>query len=648
MLGRNLRLEKTALEIVGVAPPGFRGEYDGDPPDLWLPLATQAVISAPRRSFLKTRNVSWLGVMGRLRPGIGAARAQAGMAPLLESLRADLHVDPQNDYLGAIGIEPGGGGLSNLRDYYAQPLRVLMALVAVVLLIACANVANLLLARSAARRREFAVRLALGAGRARLVWQLLTESLLLAAMACAAGLAIARGIVRVLLAMSDVKGLEVHMNLPVLAFTVTISCAAAVAFGLAPALQSNRVDPWTTLKEGGMAGVLGQRFNPSRLLVVTQTALSMVLLIASGLLLRTFLNLKAVSPGFDAQVLEANLDASLVSENGVALGRKLMERLSTVPGVQVVSFSRFGFGRGSDRACCISPEGYTPHADEDKNMRVQSVSPGYFRALSVPVLAGREFAGADRYGADRVAVVNEAMARYYFRGVNPVGQRFAWWPTDPKNIEIVGVVKDAKYDNLRQDTPRLVYMSILQEGPGPNFVQIRGLSRGGRPAPALLGDCRAAIVGVNPNIRIVSFDPLTEVVSRSLAPDRLVSWLSAGFGIVALLLTAVGLYGIRAYTVARRTPEFGIRMALGAGRLAILRMVMKEGLVLVGIGLAVGVGAAVSFSHLVASLLFGVPPRDTVTFLAAAAALILVAAAATYGPARRATAIEPVTALRYE
>ncbi|HXB72666.1 MAG TPA: ABC transporter permease [Candidatus Acidoferrales bacterium] len=645
-LGRQLHLEKTALEIIGVAPRGFQGEYDGDPPDFWLPLAAQPVIS-PRRSFLNTRNASWLGIMGRLRPGLSAPQAQAGMGPLLESLRADLQVDSQNDYLGAIGIEPGGGGLSHLRDYYAEPLRVLMALVAVVLLIACANVANLLLARSSARRREFAVRLAIGAGRARLVRQLLTESFLLSAMACAAGLAIARGLVRLLLAMPDTKGLDVHMNLAVLAFTVTISLAAAVAFGLAPAMQGNRVDTWTALKDGKMAAGPGHRFSSARVLIVTETALSMVLLVASGLLLRTFLNLKAVSPGFDEQALQANLDTSLVAENGVALGRKLTERLATLPGVQTVSFSRFGFGQGSDRVCCIAPEGYTPVADEDKNVRTQAVSSGYFRALGIPILAGREFAATDRYGAGRVAVVNEAVARHYFRGANPVGKRFAWWPTDPKNIEIIGVVKDAKYDNLRQQTPRLVYLSILQEGPGPNFVQIRGLP-GGRSLAAVIGDCRAAIRGVNANIRIVSFQPLTAAVSRTMAPDRLVSWLSAGFGMVALLLTAVGLYGILAYTVARRTSEFGIRMALGAGRMAILRMVMKEGLLLVGIGLVAGLAVAVSFSHLVASLLFGVQPHDIVTFAAAAMTLIIVAIAASYGPARRATAVEPVTALRYE
>ena len=396
------------------------------------------------------------------------------MQPLLESLRADLRVDSQNDYLGAITIEPGGGGLSSLRDYYAQPLRVLMALVAVVLLIACANVANLLLARSAARRREFAVRLAIGAGRARVVRQLLTESFLLVAMASVAGLALADGIVRMLLAVSAVQGLEVHLNLSVLAFTVAISSAAAVAFGLAPALQCNRIDPWPTLKDGITAAGTGARFSPSRLLVVTQTALSLVLVIASGLLLRTFLNLKAIDPGFDEQVLEANLDTSLVSGNGVALGSALLERLSTVPGVERASFSQFGFGRGASRICCISLEGYVPHANEDKSVRIQPVSAEYFRSLSIPLVAGRPFADADRNGAPRVAIINETMARHYFRGADPLGKRFAWWHTAPKDIEIVGVVRDAKYDNLRQDSPRLVYLPALQQGSGPNFVQIRG------------------------------------------------------------------------------------------------------------------------------------------------------------------------------
>jgi putative ABC transport system permease protein len=281
-------------------------------------------------------------------------------------------------------------------------------------------------------------------------------------------------------------------------------------------------------------------------------------------------------------------------------------------------------------------------------VRIQPVSPEYFRVMGIPILAGRPFSAADRQGAPRVAVINETMARYYFRGVNPVGKRFSWWPTDPKNIEIVGVVPDAKYDNLRQETPRLVYLPALQNGSGPNFAQIRGLTRNGRPPAALLADCRAAIRSSHPQIRIVSLEPLTAAVKRTLAPDRLVSWLAGGFGILAILLTSVGLYGVLAYTVARRTAEFGIRLALGAERSAVLRMVMKEALALVSIGVAAGLAIAVSFSHLVAKLLFGVQPHDPATFTAAAVVLIAVAAAASYGPARRATAVEPVTALRCE
>jgi putative ABC transport system permease protein len=649
-VGKKLRLERTALEIVGVAPRGFKGEYDyGEnyAPEFWVPLSAQPAVSTPPTSFLRTRNISWLGVVGRLRPGIRMAQAQAAMRPLLDALRADLHVDPQNDYLGGIGIEPGSGGISGMREQYGEALRLLMVLVAIMLLIACANVANLLLARSAARRREFAVRLALGAGRARVVRQLLTESLLLAGMACAAGLGIGHVIVRGFVAVSDTKGFEVHINLAVLAFAVTISCAAAVVFGLAPALQSNRIDPWAALKESRIGGAAARWFSPTRLLVVAQTGLSMVLLIASGLLLRTFLNLKAVNPGFDERVLQAGLDNALVSENGSDLGARLVERLSSIQGVQAVSYSKFGFG-GSGRSCCMTPEGYTPAADEDKNVRTQSVSPGYFRTMGIAMLAGRDFWDADRKNPPPVAIVNETMARHYFAGGSAVGKRFSWSAKGLKDTEIIGVVKDAKYGNLRQATPRMVYSPALRNGTDSNILEIRAQANGGRPLPAIVGDCRTAIRAINPNIRITSFDTLAAEVDRSLTPERLVSWLAAGFGMVALLLTSVGLYGILAYTVARRTSEFGIRMALGAGRAAILQMVLREGLVLVGIGLALGFVAAVSLSHLVASLLFGVEAHDTVTFAAAAVTLAVVAAAASYGPARRATAIEPVRALRYE
>jgi predicted permease len=339
----------------------------------------------------------------------------------------------------------------------------------------------------------------------------------------------------------------------------------------------------------------------------------------------------------------------LVSGNGVALGTALLERLSTVPGVERASFSQFGFGRGASRICCISLQGYAPHPNEDKNVRIQSVSAEYFRSLSIPLIAGRPFADADRNGAPRVAIINETMARYYFRGADPLGKRFAWSPTAPKDIEIVGVAKDAKYDNLRQDSPRLVYLPALQQGffsVGPNFVQIRAKTHGERQVATLFQDFRAAIRAVNPGIRIVSLEPLSAAVNRTLAPERLVSWLSMGFGIVAILLTSVGLYGILAYNVVRKTREFGIRMALGAGRLTILRMVMTEAVLLVGIGLMLGLAAAVAFGNLAAKLLFGVPPRDTTTFTSATLILILVAIAAGYIPAHRATRVEPATALR--
>ena len=342
--------------------------------------------------------------------------------------------------------------------------------------------------------------------------------------------------------MSQVKDLDLHMNLAILGFAAAISRGAALAFGLAPALQSNRVDPWATLKEARLAGGRAGWFTPTRFLVVTQTTLSMVLLVASGLLLRTFLNLKAVKPGFDEQVLQANLDTALLRETGVNLGNRVAERIAQVHGVESVSFSRFGPIWGTGRECCIAPEGYTPAPNEDKNVRSQVVSPGYFRTLGIALLAGRDFAIADRKGSPDVAIVNDTMARHYFGAANPVGRRFGWSAKGPKDVEIVGVVRDAKYDNLRQETPRLVYMAAAQVDQGPNNVEIRALPNGARSAAAIMGDCRAAIRAVDSRIRITSFEPLADAVGRSLTPERPVSWLAAGFGILALLLTSVGLY----------------------------------------------------------------------------------------------------------
>jgi predicted permease len=667
-------LPASTLEIVGVAPRGFHGEYDYGAeyyPEFFTPLSLQPDLEAGQ-SLLHRRNVSWLGALGRLRPGVTLAQAQAAAKPMLEGLRDDLNVDRQNDYLGGIGIEPGGKGLSGARERYGEALQLLMGLVAVVLLIGCANVANLLLARSAARRREFAVRLAVGAGRTRLLRQLLTESLLLSAIACLAGLAIAQGIDEAVLAMTNTNGpnftyehndLHLHMDLSVLAFAVLVSCASAICFGLAPALASNRIDPWTALKEsriGGGRGAgwvshgwlnhgwLNKTLSPTRIFVILQTTLSMVLLVACGLLLRTFLNLKTVNPGFDEQVLQVNIDRSLASNRGPALGDRIRERVSTLPGVLAVSYSRFGPILGTSRQCCVAPEGYTPTLNEDKNVRVQQVSSGYFAAVGIPLIGGRDFAARDSYSAPEVIVVNETFARRYFGAANPVGKHLGWSNNGPKDTEIIGVARDAKYDDLRQETPRLVYFSTAQRAQGPNFIEVRIAPGAGRPVTALDADLRAAIRAVDPKVRIGSIRPLADVISAGLSPERLVTWLAAGFGFLALLLTSLGLYGVLAYTVARRTSEFGIRMALGAGRGSILKMVAGESFALVGVGLLLGLAAAVSLSRFIAGLLFGVEPNDAMAFAAAGVVLSVVAALATFGPARRATAIPPATALRCE
>jgi predicted permease len=645
VLGRILRMDRVNLEIVGVAPPAFHGEFEygvADYPEFWVPLTLQPDLISPQRSFLNTRNVSWLALIGRLRPGVSFEKAQAGKTQLYEALREDLHVNKSRDYLGGIGIQPGAGGLTAAREQYGDALRLLMALVALVLLIACANVANLLMARAETRRREFAVRLALGAGRGRLVRQLMTESLLLAGLACGCGLWIGEGVVHAFVAMSTIRDLAVPLNPQVFGFAIAISCGAALVFGLAPALQGNRIDPWIALKETRISGGRMGWFAPARMLVVAQTSLSMVLLIASGLLLRTFLNLKAVNPGFDEQTIEANLDRENVSEDGVVLGKRLVEQIRRIPGVQAVSFSRFGPISGSARNCCISVEGYLPAPDEDKNIRIQEVSKGYFQVTGIGMLAGRDFADTDRKGATEVAVVNQTMARHYFGKANPIGRHFSWSTDGPKNVEIIGLVADSKYDNLRQETPRLVYVSAEQRGQGPTAIEIRASS------PKVIADCKAAILAVNTRIKIRSIVPLSQKVNDSLSAERLLGWLAAGIGLLALLLTSIGLYGVLAYAVTRRTPEFGVRMAMGAGRSAILKMVLSDGLILVGAGLTAGLIAALFLSTLTASILYGVEARDALTYAAAALVLSVVALGASYGPARRATAIEPVVALRYD
>jgi predicted permease len=648
-LGQRLRFGDTTLEVIGIAPNGFTGEDVGSPAALWVPLSIQPRLN-PGNSFLQTRNVSWLQAMGRLRPDVSIPEARASMDVLLRNLQTALKVNPQSDYLGSIAIEPGSGGFSGLRDRYAQPLWMLMGLVALVLAIACVNVASLLLARSEARQREFAVRLAIGAGRSRLLRQLLTEACLLAVIACVAGLIAAEGMIRLLVAISEVDSVSVRLNVKVLVFAIGASSAAALLFGLAPAMRGNRVDPWPTLKQSRTSlERLGPRLTPLRLLVAAQTAIAVVLLIASGLLLRTFLNLKTLNPGFEKEhVLQVNLDTSETNADSAMLGRDLAERLLAVPGVQSVSFSGFGFAQGASRVCCVDVEGYTPAPNEDRNVRVLPISPGYFATMGIPLVNGRDFTDRDGRNAPEVVIINETTARHYFGNASPIGKRLAWWPTDPKNIEIIGVARDAKYDSLRQDTPRIAYQSILQRAAAPPVLQIRISPNTTRSHAAVVQDCRTMIEAVEPNIAIRGMEPLSAAVNRTLGAERLAAGLSLGFGVIALLLTSIGLYGSVAYTVARRTSEIGIRMALGAQRSAILGMVARDGLALVLIGLVVGVGASYALAGLTASLLYGVPPRDPTTFALASVTLILVALIASYWPARRATNVDPTMALRSE
>jgi predicted permease len=649
-LGSTMILGDVQFEIIGIAPAEFFGIFVGDGPDVYVPLTAQPLL-VPAHPILHSRNTGWLDLFARLRPGVKPARAREGLAVLYAAVRSEMHVDTSRDAMDRIGVSPGAGGISWLRTRFSEPLHILMGLVALVLLIACANVSNLLLARAAARRREFAVRLAIGASRGRIAGQLLTECILIAALAGALGLALAHYLSRLLVALADVRSLHASLNWKVLAFTAALSLLTSLVFGVAPSLRGARSDPAVTIKVGSRSvGDRAHGWGLSHWLVVTQVAVSLVLLISASLLIRTFRNLQQADAGFDRdRVIQVQVDpgaAGYKSDQMPDLAERLVERIQTLPAVESAGASALGFGWGVMRICCVSVEGRIPRADEEKVVRAQTVTPDYFRTMGIPLLRGRSFTLRDTAGRPEVAVINESMARKYFSTSDPVGAHFGWSPKESGNIEIVGVVKDAHYDNLREETPPMLYQSVWQRHTNINFLEVR-LKGAGAAAPGM-GEIRAAMKAVDPRVPILDMSLLATQVDRTLGQDKLLAQLSAAFGLLALLLASLGLYGLLSYGVARRTAEIGMRMALGARMRDVRWMVMRETLMLAGGGVVAGMLAALGAHRLIAAQLFGLTATDAVTFGGAAGLMIAVACAAGYLPAHRASRVDPSTALRYE
>jgi predicted permease len=651
------RRDHATLTIVGVAPKGFLGDAVGRPIDLWIPMMMQPAV-IPGRAWLTRASASWVGLIGRLRPGVTEAQTTASLTVLWRQIRLeDLGASGTDEDRRAIAnatllVEPGARGFGGLRRQFGLSLQVLMAAVGLVLLIACLNISNLLLSRAAARRHEISLRLSLGAGRGRLIQERLTESLLLAVLGGGLGLGVAfvgtRALIGLLGSQSEQISLPFSVDVRILAFTAVVTVVAGLVAGLVPAIRGTRGDVGSTLKNMPRGGTAPRR-TVARSLVAIQVGVSLVLLVGAGLFVRTVQNLRSHPVGYDSQGLVlVRLDPVGAGYTGDAIGRscvELMSRLAALPGVRSITFSENGLFSGTESSARLaSIEGFAPAADEDRDVRFDQVGPGYFTQVGIPIVAGRDITERDGPGAPRVAVINETMARFYFRGENPIGRHLRL--DDEVSLEVVGVARDARDHTFRDDVLRRMYVSYLQPVDGITIANF--LIRGGTDSGLLAGPIREEVRRFNPALQIVSLKSLETLMSDSIVRETLLARLSAFFGFLAVALAAIGLYGVMSYGVARRTNEIGIRMALGAQRSTVALMIVREVLLVVLVGAALGGVAALGLTRFVSSLMFGVTPNDPFTFVAAVAVLVAVGALAGYLPARRAARIDPLLALRYE
>jgi predicted permease len=663
VLNRTLTVNGHPLTVVGVAPPGFYGTELGNSPDVFVPLAMKAQMT-PTWDDLDNRRSRWVNVLARLAPGVSREQAETAINGLyrqiLEAEVAEIQGVPERFREAFVAkhlfVLPGAQGLSEMRRESAAPLAVLMGMVGLVLLIACANVANLLLARAQTRQRETALRLALGAGRARVVRQRLIESLLYSLAGGAAGLLLAAGGGELLLrALPAREGAELPISaspdLRVALFTAAVALSIPLIFGLWPALRASRPDLLGALKEdaGSVAGGRGHaRFR--RGLVTAQVALAVVLTAGAGMFAHSLANLYRVDAGFpfERRVM-FSIDPSLSGyepARSVALFDRLRDELAALPGVQGVTVAEIPVLARSSWRSTIGVEGFAPDYKEDMNPEVNTVGPDYFATLGIPLVAGRQLGPEDTADAPRVAVVNETFARYFFGEGNALGRRFEF-VGDSSTIEIVGVVPDSRSSSLREEVSRAVWVPLRQAPADPPSNVTFYLRTAGSPEE-LIPTVRDTLRRVDPAVPAFDVKTLEAQAGESLLLDRLVALLSTLFGALATLLAAVGLYGVMSYSVARRTREIGIRMALGAVRPAIVRAVLREVALLAGIGLAVGLPIAYGFGRLVASQLYGLSGADPAVIVTVTVLLAAVALTAGFGPARRATRVDPLTALRSE
>jgi predicted permease len=677
VIGSTILVSNQRMTIIGVTQAGFDGVELGDPPAIFVPMMMEVELMPLNKDMLTNRRNRWVNAFGRLKAGVTIEQAKASLQPFMHSMlenevreeafRNASPYDREQFLKSWMDVLPGGRGRQNVQRELATPLWVLMATTGMVLLIACANIANLLLARATRRQKEMAIRLAIGASRGRIVSQLLIEMLALSVMGGVLGLLLAFGADKALMSLylpADSARLNISTSpdFRVLVFTFAVSALTALAFGLVPALQTTKPNVGKVLKDEASAVVGSGNRGLRKSLVVVQVALSLLLLVGAGLFLRSLDNLSKLGPGFAAErLIGFNIDPMLngyTVERTKLTFREIADNLSALPGVQSVGLANMRILENDEWDSGMSVEGYNPDKPDDRAQPyMNQVSPNYFATLGVPILSGRDFNMADshevKHGPEAdsfvptVVMINETFAKKYFAGRNPLGMHlgFGTDPGTPTDMEVIGVVKDIKYTNLRDEIPPQAYLPYMSSRYVGNMtVYVRTTT----DPNAMMNSIRSKMRDLDANLPIFDMRTTDEQIANSLAAERMIASLSTVFGFLATILAAVGLYGLMAYNVVQRTREIGIRMALGAAQKDVVWMVMRDVLLLVVIGIAVGVPASLGLARVVQSQLYGLSAHDPRTLLLATGGLAVVAGLAGYLPALRASRLDPTAALRYE
>ena len=660
VVGRTILVNEHPLTVIGVTPPGFYGiELTGNA-DVRVPLMMTPVFSPVPKTRLTSRRHQWLTLMARRRDGLTPAQAQSSLALLYQHIReaeaqqlpADTNATERQRFLAkTIHLREGSQGYQRLQREMKTPLLLLFGATCIVLLILCANLANLMLARDAVRGPEIAVRLALGAGRIRLLRQWLTEAILLSVLGAAAGVLVATWVKSALLGFMP-PDYRMNLNLPLswrfIAFTLLVSLVVGLALGLFPAVRAARRQASVSQSAASRTFVSGGGlFSLRSGLILVQVALSLPLLIGAALFLTSLQNLRGVDAGFGkTNVLIAGINPSLngySTEKTQSFYRDLLLGLRALPGVQAASLSSDSPISGGWDQLGLVIEGYQPREGERVNAQNSLVSPDYFRSLDIPLVAGRDFNDQDSANAPMVAIINEKMAHHFFGDANPIGKRIG--TGDQADTVIIGIVKDAQYLSLREPALRHFYLPVAQQ---PRLFDLTMHIKSAGEPTALADLVRAQVQRLDSHLPLYGVKTLAMQIDESITQERLVTWLCTAFGLLATLLTALGLYGVLAFSVAQRTREIGIRVALGAQARDVFKLVIGQGMLLVAVGVGLGLISSFALTRFIASLLFGVKPTNATTFIAVSAGLALLALVACYIPARRATHVDPIVALRYE